>query len=685
MNISSTQTPSFWHHNPLTRQLLFLTIGIGIANNCSISIQLSFWLGCLLLIVSYLTIRQKGRFRNALVSKTLGLTIWFLCIFLGCFLCETNKPINHPYFAKVKILYRTGIFKLKINSQPIIIDSTHACKFNADLLSYKDGNNWMSGYGKVKCKITLPIDSIRPQLGQTIYLSGTPKFPGFLPPRSTSFNYRDWLIQNNFIATLNATNWKLPKQQAFSIMGFASSLRESSLQNFKSNESLSVEGELAGALLLGDRVGIDPEISQTFIDVGIIHLLSVSGLHVVLVFQALIFILSLCLRGNRFELLVSLLSIGCIWFYSLTTGMSPSVCRASLMLSITIIGKIIHRKIPSFNVLSSAAFILIVNEPQIISDLGFLLSFSAVFGILAVNQYTNKTRKIKNTILRAICGSCIISISAQLATLPITIYYFGRFPIYFLIANLVAIPLASIISYIGFIALVFQSIPSLGEWLIWLCLKGIGFLVSFSKLISALPNPSLFFESQNLIKLIIISWLTLMILMSAQMSSKLKLQISLIIILGCSLISFMSLFGQSNKSKLHIETIHKETNFTYLSRGGSLFKFKLGKEGFYDFIDQKNVFSEKHRLSVTLKNANASLIFAHPKYTPRGILDKRYRILVFKNLNPDKLLKWITLTRPTLLINLGYSSESLVTPFESSVKIDGIPLWNIHKINTLTH
>jgi competence protein ComEC len=683
MNKRFKNIPSFWHQNPLTRQLVFLVIGICSANQFSTSITTLVYLGSLIFLLSYLFLKLNIFKRNTNISRSFAFLTLLVSFFVGVFLNKTTDSINHAYYSRETVLFKNGVYRLIVKSPPII-DSNRTCKFSADLLSYKIEDGWRPGYGKVKCKVKLVDKDIQPILGKTIFISGVPKLPGFIPPNTASFDYREWLVQNDFIATLYASGWHSSNNNKLSIIGFAASIREKCLVNFKTNDGLKNESELASALLLGDRIGIDPNITQSFTEIGIIHLLAVSGLHVGLVFQSLTFVLSFCFRGKRFKTLIAALSLGSLWSYALMTGLSPSVCRASLMLSLAILGSLIQRKIPAFNLLASAAFILIIIEPQIIFDIGFLLSFSAVFGIFAISHHLSQIRRINSKLIRAILIACTISVSAQLATLPFTLYYFGRFPVYFLIANLVAIPLASLISYFGFAALVLQAVPFIGNLLIWITLKGIGLLIICSNLLSSLPSPTIFFESHNLIKLIALAWIAILILMGATMSRNVKVQFSLIIILVCSVISFPSPYRSAMKSTLYFEYKQNEVELTFLSSKGSLYKFKLGSDGFYSDNFSTNVKNSIYQ-SLSSNDINAVLIFAHPKLIPSKMNVKKYRILVYNNLSNDKLTTWIEKTNPILLVNLCYNFKKTAYLSENNDVIFNVPVWNIHKINKLEY
>jgi competence protein ComEC len=134
-----------------------------------------------------------------------------------------------------------------------------------------------------------------------------------------------------------------------------------------------------------------------------------------------------------------------IWYYAYVTGLSPSVCRASLMFSLMAIAKLSNRKTSSFNVVFMSAFILMLLNPFIIVDVGFQLSYTAVLGILYLQPKIQKIYTPKFKVDKYIWGLLTVSFAAQIFTFPLSIYYFHQFPLYFLMSNLLVIPMLLVV------------------------------------------------------------------------------------------------------------------------------------------------------------------------------------------------------------------------------------------------
>ncbi|MEO9967469.1 MAG: ComEC/Rec2 family competence protein [Reichenbachiella sp.] len=203
------------------------------------------------------------------------------------------------------------------------------------------------------------------------------------------------------------------------------------------------------ALLLGIKSDLDPETKASYAAAGAMHILAVSGLHVSVVCLILNWIFKLLPVGKLRRFLTPILSIIALWSYALLTGFSPSIIRAATMFTIVLLSQAINRRAHVFNSLSLAAFILLLLEPKYLFNVGFQLSFLAVGGILYLYPKISALWTIHNRLGKAIWQITCVSLAAQLATFPLSLYYFHSFPTYFLLTNLVVIPGAFIVMILG--------------------------------------------------------------------------------------------------------------------------------------------------------------------------------------------------------------------------------------------
>ncbi|HRG87514.1 MAG TPA: ComEC/Rec2 family competence protein [Chitinophagales bacterium] len=236
---------------------------------------------------------------------------------------------------------------------------------------------------------------------------------------------------------------------------------------------------VAAAIMLGYNDYMTSEITQAYTNAGTLHVLSVSGLHVGIMFLLLNFLLGWAdTKGRKVKLTKAVFIIAFMWFYACLTGLSPSVLRSALMFSLIQIGITATRHVNIYNIVAGSALVLMLFNPYIIAEAGFQLSYLAVVGIVflypklyalvpvgsskpkAYKRASGYVAKIKTAIkhdwrwlftytLDAMWALVAVSVAAQLATLPLSLYYFHQFPNMFVLSNLVVIPLSNLVLFTG--------------------------------------------------------------------------------------------------------------------------------------------------------------------------------------------------------------------------------------------
>ena len=202
---------------------------------------------------------------------------------------------------------------------------------------------------------------------------------------------------------------------------------------------------LAEAMLIGFRDDLDKELLASYINTGVVHIIAISGMHLGLIFLIINFFTKILIGKKRTSVSGILITIPILWLFSLLTGGSASVIRSAIMLSLILISTFFKKPSNGLNTLLASAFILLVNNPCILHDLGYQLSYAAVLSILLFDPLIKKSVYVKNIILKKGWEMISITLAAQILTTPISIFYFHQFPILFLFTNLVAIPLSSLI------------------------------------------------------------------------------------------------------------------------------------------------------------------------------------------------------------------------------------------------
>ncbi len=204
---------------------------------------------------------------------------------------------------------------------------------------------------------------------------------------------------------------------------------------------------LVAAITLGQKSMLDPEQKQIFIKAGVMHIMAVSGLHAVILS---IFIFNLLFFMKRkFNILRIIIAVLLLWSFAFVTGLTPSVIRATIMFSFLQAGKLIRRDVNSLNSVLASAFILLIIHPSLLFDAGFLLSYSAVVFIICFYRDFYLMLRFKTWIADKIWQSAAVTILAQAGTLPLTVALFNRFPTWFILTNIIIVPLSSFLIIVG--------------------------------------------------------------------------------------------------------------------------------------------------------------------------------------------------------------------------------------------
>lgn len=229
---------------------------------------------------------------------------------------------------------------------------------------------------------------------------------------------------------------------------------------------------LAEALLLGYKDDLDKNLLQSYRNTGVVHIIAVSGMHLALIYWLLNVLFKPLLKRKSTRWLHPVLVLGILWVFCFITGGAASIVRAAVMFTFITIAKAFNRNTSVYNTLAASAFCLLCYNPYWLWDVGFQLSYAAVLGIIIFYKPVYDLVFIKNKMLDWFWRLIVVSITAQILTTPFSIYHFHQFPVYFLITNLLAVPVSSVI-LIGELILVLLSPLKVVAWLLGNILSGL--------------------------------------------------------------------------------------------------------------------------------------------------------------------------------------------------------------------
>lgn len=241
---------------------------------------------------------------------------------------------------------------------------------------------------------------------------------------------------------------------------------------------------IASAMALGDKSALTPELKDTYAKTGASHILALSGLHLGIIYA----LLSMLIVGRRWQMITQVAIILSIWAFVFLVGMSASVVRSAVMLTVYALLAIGHRQKMSVNTLAFTAIVMLLISPQALFDVGFQMSFMAVFTILLFVPLFYRPFSAEylmtHCVVNWLWGMVAVTIAAQIGVTPLIAYYFGRFSCYFLLTNFIVIPAATLILYLSLGTLL---IPAIGVLLAGI----VGLLNTTLSYISTIPGATI--------------------------------------------------------------------------------------------------------------------------------------------------------------------------------------------------
>jgi competence protein ComEC len=292
----------------------------------------------------------------------------------------------------------------------------------------------------------------------------------------------------------------------------------------------SAAAAILSALLLGETSLLSKDITADYSVAGVVHILAVSGMHVALIYELILFILKISFRKKR-KWLTFILAMTLLWGYGAVTGFSASVVRACCMFSFFVLSDCFLLSRNTGNTIAGSTLLILFFQPYLIYNLGFLLSLTAVLGIVAIHPLIMRLCYTENKIGYYLASSTSITISATITTLPITLYIFHSFPTYFILANLILVPWSTLIMYLGIVFMFLSGIPLIGNCIIYLLNTVTTSMNQFIHLIHLLPNAQISKINFNLEQLLFAYLLILSILLFVILKWKHTLHFSGVIVL----------------------------------------------------------------------------------------------------------------------------------------------------------
>jgi len=317
------------------------------------------------------------------------------------------------------------------------------------LIATGDGRTWKRDDRKVLGYITKDSSSGKLRYGHVIIFRAEMRALT-AAANPYQFDYRKFMAGRHILhlVYIPASSWRIIGVTSSHGLRYLSvRIREKVSGIFRSMQLGTDECAVISALLIGDRNGLDAGLKKGFKSAGVLHILCVSGMHVGLIYVVLSFALLFLNRKPGLKVLHTIIIIALVWLYAMITGMGPSVLRAATMFSFIAVGGALRRMTGTYHTLAASALCLLMLNPGLLHDAGFQLSYAAVIGIVTLQRPLEGLIPVTGWLPRKMWAITTVTLAAQIATLPLSLLYFHQFPVFFIPANIVVLPLATLIIY----------------------------------------------------------------------------------------------------------------------------------------------------------------------------------------------------------------------------------------------
>lgn len=318
------------------------------------------------------------------------------------------------------------------------------------------------------------------------------KFSEFLPPTNPdAFDNQKYMRRKGLFYTgyVPQYGWhKIDHQVPQPLRELSWRMQHYLSRQFATAGMSGEEYDIIKAILLGDDDTMEPELRAAYASAGVSHILCVSGMHVGVIFMILNFLLKPMDLFRHTRLLKALILLLTIWLYAHITGLSPSVTRSATMFTFVTVGGLLQRNTNVFHSLFASLFILLVINPLLLFEVGFQLSYLAVFGIVLFQPKIAGLYHCRTKVGNYFWELLSVSVAAQISTFPISVCYFGQFPNYFLLSNLSVIALSFVVMVSGVALLAVSFVPVLPTWISWLLTREIRLMNGIVNFVEGLPG-----------------------------------------------------------------------------------------------------------------------------------------------------------------------------------------------------
>lgn len=368
-----------------------------------------------------------------------GINALLSLVLIGFISSHYNDDLNAPHHI-VKQSSTNSYFKATVIQEDVRKKNSY--QSIVYLNTYLDSTGWKNCVGKVILYHAHDSSNTLLREGDRLLFKGRVQ-PIENRGNPYEFDYKAFIARKNiFHQAFIGGNYKVIDHKEHFLSKYIYSIRNHYLRVFESHFKNPDQRSVLSALILGQKNDLSRDLKSNYARSGAMHILAVSGLHVGIIYLIIVSFLKMIGLSRKKSILKATIVILCIWIYAAVTDFSPSVTRASIMFSFIVIAENTIRKSNIYNTLCATAFLMLLFNPNKLYEVGFQLSFVAVFGIIYFFKRVYDLIYIENKVIDWFWQISCVTIAVQLATFPISLFYFHQFPLQGILTNIIAIPSA---------------------------------------------------------------------------------------------------------------------------------------------------------------------------------------------------------------------------------------------------
>lgn len=658
-----------FHKIPIVRLIIPFIIGIIFKIQFPFDFHYCNYIIISLFLLYLVLIKVKKLNSNYKIRWFYGIVVYLILFFVGV---EVVKLQNKKFLTAKQD--DKGLVIATVVKQPE--EKPKSIKLIVEVNSIRDKDIWINTNGEAI--IYLQKDTLAKQLNvgnQIMFNTILSDIKNQGNP--DEFDYKKYLAYHLISRQtyVNSDDWRLmTKDKGDKVVLYSAKLRNYLLSIYRKYGIKGKNFAVLSALTLGYKDKLDQQTKRSYSSSGAMHILAVSGLHVGIIYLIINYLLCFLNKKTITIIIKTFLIIIILWCYAFLTGLSPSVLRSTIMFSFIATGGTLKRPVNTYNTIAASAFLLLCINPFYIFDVGFQLSYLAVTGIVFFYKKIYSIFEFKSWFVDKVWSLTAVSISAQFSTFPIALFYFHKFPNYFLLTNMIVIPFATVLIYLAILLFVFSPFNSIAlviAKVLSFFVKTLNYSVSFIEKLPYSTINNIYIDDYQTILLYLIIILTTLFFIIRKSR---YLQLALVSVIVFLSVNIYQSYNLSKQKKFIVYNIRNISAYNFIKGNNNVLIANIDDSSYENNVKYQ---VKNNWLKLGLKNENIVNIdnsdkskfdnFRHNNFFYKNkfidFMGKRFLIVnknIYKSLN---IKKKINLDYLILSNNVNMSINDIVSTF----------------------